>query len=420
MILLMVLSCYKLNSDASQTEDQYNAYLKEARQWAENGISARALQYYEAAIALHPSLELDLEVAEYYRGQGEKGRWLEWCKRAYEEYPTDPGAYDCIMEAYMESKDYKSCNAVLDTASKRKVSSDYLRQVAEEIAYYFYLDYNVYEEAGIFSGGYCPVESEGAWGFVSSSGSHTVSCIFAEVGYFSAQGYAPVVTQEGEAYFIDKSGNKIYVTQEPYQRLGLMTGGLTTARKKEGGYVYLDSELKEAFGNYEYASAMNGGIAAVKTGDIWMLIDSSGNRVSQTDYSDVKLDEKEIAFRNNRLFVRDGNGYSMVDSAGNRIGTLYFEDAHIFNDGTYAAVKINGSWSFVDKDGNLKSDQTYEDARSYANGLAAVKINGKWGFADLDGNVRIDPQFFDAKDFNDQGSCFVKTGDCWQLLRLYR
>ena len=264
------------------------------------------------------------------------------------------------------------------------------------------------------------MESEGAWGFVNPSGSHSVSCMFAEVGAFSTLGYAPVVTQDGEAYFIDNKGDKIYVTQEPYLSLGLMTGDLTVARKKDGRYVYLDNELKEAFGDYDYASAMNGGIAAVKTGNLWMLIDSSGSKVSQMDYSDVKLDEKEIASRNDRLFVQDGNGYSMVDSAGNKIGALYFEDARIFNDGTYAAVKINGRWSFVDKDGNLKSDKTYEDARSYVNGLAAVKVNGKWGFVDLDENIRIDPQFFDAKDFNDQGSCFVMTGDCWQLLRLYR
>ena len=35
-------------------------------------------------------------------------------------------------------------------------------------------------------------------------------------------------------------------------------------------------------------------------------------------------------------------------------------------------------------------------------------------------NVVIEPQFFGAKEFNEKGSCFVLTGDKWQLLKLYR
>ena len=29
-------------------------------------------------------------------------------------------------------------------------------------------------------------------------------------------------------------------------------------------------------------------------------------------------------------------------------------------------------------------------------------------------------QFFGAKDFSEKGSCFIQTGDKWQLLKLYR
>ena len=75
---------------------------------------------------------------------------------------------------------------------------------------------------------------------------------------------------------------------------------------------------------------------------------------------------------------------------------------------------------FIDKDAKRLSDKTYEEARSYSNGLAAVKISGKWGFVDTDENVVIEQQFFGAKDFSEKGSCFIQTGDKWQLLKLYR
>ena len=69
---------------------------------------------------------------------------------------------------------------------------------------------------------------------------------------------------------------------------------------------------------------------------------------------------------------------------------------------------------------NSFQTKKYDDARSYTNGLAAVCINGKWGFVDEKENVVIEPQFTDAKDFNEKGSCFIKTENKWQLLKLYR
>lgn len=49
-----------------------------------------------------------------------------------------------------------------------------------------------------------------------------------------------------------------------------------------------------------------------------------------------------------------------------------------------------------------------------------MKIDGKWGFVDSNEELKIPAEFFGAKDFNEKGSCFVMTGDKWQLLKLYR
>ena len=89
----------------------------------------------------------------------------------------------------------------------------------------------------------------------------------------------------------------------------------------------------------------------------------------------------------------------MIDSSGKQIGNEKYENAHCFADSTYAAVENNGKWFFIDKDAKRLSDKTYEEARSYSNGLAAVKISGKWGFVDTDENVVIEQQFFWSKRF---------------------
>ena len=138
-------------------------------------------------------------------------------------------------------------------------------------------------------------------------------------------------------------------------------------------------------------------------------------------YSDVKIDEEAIAFINERAFVSENNGkYVMINNKGEKVGDMEFDDALPFSGSGPAAVKLENNWCFVDSSGALVSDKKYEDARSFAWGMAAVQIDGKWGFVDTSENVVIEPQFSGAKDFNGKGSCFVLTGEKWQLLKLYR
>lgn len=169
------------------------------------------------------------------------------------------------------------------------------------------------------------------------------------------------------------------------------------------------------FGEYDDATAFNNGIAAVKEDGQWKIINNKGDEKLSTKYADIITDEKNIIFRNDRLFVGDGTGYIMIDSSGKQIGNEKYENAHCFADSTYAAVENNGKWFFIDKDAKRLSDKTYEEARSYSNGLAAVKISGKWGFVDTDENVVIEQQFFGAKDFSEKAAALYKqetNGNC--------
>ena len=86
----------------------------------------------------------------------------------------------------------------------------------------------------------------------------------------------------------------------------------------------------------------------------------------------------------------------------------------------YLAKKIAGLRVFEDENGKMKISAQYEDARSFANGLAAVKVDGLWGFIDTEGEMVINPQFLDARDFNASGAAFVLAEDEWELLRLFK
>lgn len=420
MIVLMAVSWYMLVADSMEVESAYGAYLSEARKFAENGITKYAMENYNKALEIKSSAEVYKEVADYYKSQEKDREYVAWCKDFLKEYPREAAAYDCTLDAYMANRDYESCYDVLEMANKRGISSGYINQVREEIRYVFHMDFNTYEDVGVYSNNYCGVFSD-YWGFVDRYGNQRVSCSYKQAGSFTQSGFAPVVNMEGRAYFIDKTGSKVLVPKEGYESFGPLVEGKIAAQKTDGTYTYVDEELQPLFGSYDYASTFNNGIAAVKKGEQWQLIDEEGVPVSSVVYTDIKLDEKEIAFRNGRAFVAVVDGsYIMVDNNGTQVGSLTFEDARVFAGAAPAAVKMDGRWQFVDDACKSISDKKYNDAKSFANEMAAVCVNGKWGFVDSEENLVIEPQFFDARDFNEKGSCFVKTGDKWQLLKLYR
>lgn len=421
LVVLMALACYSLVSNAVKENSDYNHYLSEARKYAELDITKYAIENYNKALTINPTPDIYVEVAEYYeRQENSDTKLLNWCEDFFEKYPTNSKSYDCILKAYMKQKDYDSCFDVLSTAEKRNVSSEYIKSVKNELSYTFKLDFNTYDDVGIYGNGFCAVKSKDAWGYVDSYGNQKTPITYVSAAPFTKAEMAPVVDQKGECYFIDNTGSRVLASKEKYKSFGISSDDIIKVELENGKYSYCDSELNKLFGEYDDATAFNNGIAAVKENGQWKIINNEGNAKSSTEYADVVADEKNIVFRNDRLFVGDGTGYIMIDSSGKQIGNEKYENAHCFADSTYAAVENDGKWFFIDKNAKRLSDKTYEDARSYSNGLAAVKISGKWGFVDTDENVVIEQQFFGAKDFSEKGSCFIQTGDKWQLLKLYR
>lgn len=426
LIALLILSWYKLLSDKLATGSEYEGYLQQARKYAEQGITKYAMENYNLALAMNDNIDLYVEIAQYYKGQNKLDDSLAWGEQAMASFPTDVKGYDVALEANYLRKDYEACYDVIKMAEKRGLKSEFIEKTYKEIEYEFFMDYSNYENVGIYSNNYCAVQSEGLWGFVDRYGKLRVACRYPEVGAYTQSNFVSVVNSENKAYFIDKSGAKVLVLSDDIKKAGLLVDNIIAVQKADGKYTYVNQDGKpvivsgETAVTYDYASTINGGVAVVKNGSEWNIIDSTGKKLSDVAYVDVKLDEKEIAYRNERLFVSTGSGFIMVDSKGKQVGKTVYEDAKVFSNTTYAAVKIDGKWCFVDKDGKLKSDKTYEDARSYQNGLAAVKISGKWGFIDENENLVIKNDYDGAKDFNEKGSCFVQIGDSWRLIKLYR
>ena len=96
----------------------------------------------------------------------------------------------------MKQKDYDACFDVLSTAEKRNVSSEYIKSVKNELSYTFKLDFNTYDDVGIYGNGFCAVKSKDAWGYVDSYGNQKTPITYVSAAPFTKAEMAPVLIRK--------------------------------------------------------------------------------------------------------------------------------------------------------------------------------------------------------------------------------
>ena len=236
------------------------------------------------------------------------------------------------------------------------------------------------------------------------------------------EGFALVQKTDGEWSYIDEDGQTRKVPDKEYGDLGMFSEDRVSS-SKEGKYGYLDENMEPA-GKFiwdDLTGIRNGTGAGLADGK-WTLVDDDGEARNDGQYDDVIIDENGFCSAQECIFVKEDGTYHIINTKGKQIGGLEFENARAFTEDGYAAVCSGGKWGFVDQDGELVIDYSYEDARSFQNGYAAVCVEGKWGYIDEDGNMVIDPVFTEATYFSSHGTAAVKMNvqgeEVWRLIQL--
>lgn len=419
MIACILLSAYMLYSTRITKINEYNDYLSKARNFASQGIAVDAVKNYSKALELNDTIDIQIEVGEFFVKMEDINSAIGWGERMVEQYPNEVQSYEFLLARYRANNDYNRCYTLYNTILKREIMSDSIEAVMNDIKYVFYYG-EAYDNVKVFCNGYCPVQYEGKWGYANEKGERVVPYKFVEAGSF-INDIAPVVAESGEAFFIDNQGNKKVVVQnaDNIKQLTSLAGDCFAAYDGTQWSFY-DKEYKELSTGYSNVSLMQSSIVAVEKDGYWYLLNGSFENINNSKYADIIQDEIGIVCRNDRLFVNEYGFYYLVDKSGNKISNTKYEAAHLFNDNTYAAVRTEKGWTFIDVEGKEVFKDTYfDDAHSFSNGYAAVKKDGRWGFIDTEGNLVIGVQFEDAKDFNASGCAFVKTEDIWQMILLY-
>lgn len=424
IVALLGLSWYQLLNTAMSKQSEYDGYIEKARASDDAGVRTDALEAYTMAMEMADSIELREEISEFYKKNYDEGTWGEFCVQIVEDFPTNAKSYEILMRYYQTIEDYTMCFSTYDDAKKQKLTTEEMDSIYNKMYYDIDNSLIAVTYAGDFTGGVCPVSSNGTkWGYVSSSGAIVIGETYKKVSGFTNSGFAAVMNDEDEYQIIDTTGEIKYTDSRKAERtitdMGLYSCDKIAAQIN-GKYCYMNLEFEPLFGNYDFATTFANDYAAVQDGDKWMIISSSGEQVGSATFDDIKYDGALVAFRNGVGFAKKDGKYYLINTNGDIICDTAFEDARAFSSEGYAAAKYEGSWGFVDTTGKFIINPQYMDARSFTNGLAAVTNGEKWGYINENNDLVIAAEYDDAKEFSTDGSAFVQKSEEWQMIRLYR
>ncbi len=423
LLVLMAVSWKSMLDTAVTKEKEYNSFVNLARKQGDKGIHTDAIPCYKKAIAMRDTISLRLEFADYYKKWGNNSACLKVIENIVEDYPKSPNGYERLCLYYKEAGDYRKAYNAIGRAKKRNIQSEVLDGIYQEI-------YNTYElkstnfatVSSCLGKYYIVTNKDGQFGYTYANGNTAASCIYKQATPFYDNSYAGVITKEKEIYLMNEKAEKKEIDEEKKIIDDIKAiGENKMAIKVNGKYHFADTKFKILFGEYDDAGVFENGVAPVRIGNEWFLINSNGQKVTETAYEDIKRDDGGKAFKNNVGFVKEKGLYYLVNPQGAKISETGFTDAYLFESDQPTSVKIGDKWGFLSLDGQVVKEATYSEARPFSNELAAVCIDGEWGYITLDTyKIVIEPVFEEARELNNYGYAFVKQNNIWKLLFLYR
>jgi len=271
----------------------------------------------------------------------------------------------------------------------------------------------IYDWISEFSEGLFKVELAGKYGFVNKTGTVVIPLKYDDASDF-ANGLAAVKVN-GKYGFIDKK-DKVIIPPKYHFAFPDPNGLLfVTVDSGSVGFRsgYIDKTGKVMIPvKYSAIAEFKKGTYLVKLGNKIQLNNTASKKLAEWDnYESWKNISEGIAFLEIKKGLPDAGKWAMINSQGIEITPARFEIGGEFRNGI-APVKIDGTWSFIDKTGKPLFEGKYDNCYSFNNSrLTRVQQNNEWFYIDIMGKeYREKPKplaagwlFFDEFDDNQNG-----------------
>lgn len=418
-VVLLCLGWYQTVDAVFGRLSKYDAHVKAAETYAEKEIYEDALTEYQAALELKPeSAKIKLNIARMQLALNNKAEFVLICESFIRRDTVNQEALELLVDYYDKSGEQDKIVSLLKELRDEHGKDKNIQKLWTKYRGSYMELYYTYEEMKPFYGTAAVVKNEGKYGLINTQGENIFAQEYDGITDFSKEKRMAAVSENGLWYYMNEKNHKKIVPDDSYDFLGIISEEMAVVGKNQKfGYADTDMNLL-AKCEWDFASNLYHGVAAVKKGDAWKLLGSDLKQKTDETYEDILVDEAGFCSGQERIFARQKGVYRLLDTDGEQVGELVFEDARPFGEDEMTAVCMDGKWGFINVDGELVIPCEFEDARAFAYTLAPVKKKGKWGYIDTVGGIVIKPQFEDAYAFNQNGTAPVKEKN-WFLIQLY-
>ncbi len=245
------------------------------------------------------------------------------------------------------------------------------------------------------------ITSGADWGYIDKTGKTAIAPKFRDAGEFN-KGLA--IVQSGQHYgVIDRDG--AYMVKPSYHLILPSQDNTMTYLKLSGTVMGLTGL----------------GHNWLVTGGLFGFLDSHGKTIVKPAYDGASYFSEGLACVASGAKEKNGQPrkWTYIDSNGNTTIDGKYSFGLPFSEGLAPVAKgrwqtgmapslVAAKWGFIDKRGKVIVPLTYDEAHSFAGGLARVVSDDKTGLIEHNGKLVIEPKFSDADDFSEDLAA-VKT-----------
>ena len=413
---------------------------KTADEHYEKQIYDEALMAYKACLKAAPEdLHCMKRIASIYGKTGQDNSCIAWCERVLRQDSHDLGIRLLQARSYDHKKKVSSAIRVLQraeendgTAAERKERAELLLELKGRYELSYFTFEKVYPWFELPDGTVCATVSEGQnLSVYTAAGKEQFAGAFTYLGA-SANDRLLFPARSGQDwFFVDEKGERRLVPDRQYTSVRSFSSGLAPAVRKSGPEPeaplvagFLDGELQEQRFEFQETCPLEDGYALARKDGTWFLLDASLQEATVCEFTDVQKDVYGRAQKFGLIIGKlpgDSAQWGLFAADGSRIGDFSAEEICMPEAGdSPLAFCREELWGFVSPEGEVVLEPRFEQAGSFAKGMAPVLQDGKWGYIDKTGEFLIPPTFEDARPFSKNGTAFVKNHAGYSLLKLSR
>lgn len=416
-VIVLIVICVlgwvaTLGSMASQ-RSAYAACMAQGDENASRGLYQKAVENYREALSIQESGQARQKLLEVTRSGFEESvidrdTYVDVLEQSCEADPDNESYWEELLATLCADQDYSGVRAVLKKANEAGVTTSRITELADQANYAYTTQGRHFTHVYFAPNGYAVVRQNDNWGMMRPDGEMQYDCNYLYVGPYGEE-WMTLLRSDSRQCIADRNG-LIQANLSMEQTLSARGCGSGRMPLNDGaGWRYFDVKQGEMVGEtYEEASSFQNGRALVYSGGVWNFLTPEGEQTA-TGFGNVKLYADGGYCFDDRM-VAEENGYGLYTAEGERLGEVSATDMDLYMGDAVAYQDVGGKWGFLDRNGNIVIEPTYDGAKSFSNGLAAVLDGTAWGFINSQGRWVIPAQFDDGGYFTANGVCMVSDG----------